>query len=371
METKEIEITPDTLSGWLNKGKPVYIIDVRTKDQREEWAIPNSIHVDVYARLNANDTTVFDSINLPSNIPIVTVCGGGKMSLIAAEQLQQKGFEAFSLTGGMKAWNYAWNTADLNFAEKDLKIIQVRRSAKGCLSYIAGSATEAIVIDASLDPSVYIELAKKNDWTICYVMDTHIHADYISRTRELAETAKAKHLFIKQAQVNYPFTEVTHGDEFSFGNSSFEILHTPGHTWESTSYKIGHEVIFTGDTLFVDGVGRPDLKASKEEAIIKAKQLFNTLKQLLKLPSNSLVLPAHTSGAVPFDAKPIVATLGTIVKNVKMLSLSETEFIKYTLTRIPPTPPNYLTIAELNKKGNHVASDRAELEAGANRCAIA
>ncbi len=370
MENKESEISTQTLSKWLTENKPVYILDVRPKSEREEWSIPGSIHADIYDKLKSNDPEAFNTLALPENTPIVIVCAGGKTSLIAAEKLKQKGIAVLSLQGGMKAWNYAWNNAEINFPGKDTKIIQVRRSAKGCLSYIVGSANEGIVVDASLDPSIYIDLAKINNWKIKYAMDTHIHADYISRTRELANECGAKHLFIDQATVNYPFIKVKDNDIIPFGNTSFQIIHTPGHTCESTSYKIGEAAILTGDTLFVDGVGRPDLKANQEEAVLKAKLLYQSLKQLLSNSPKMIVLPAHTSNAVPFDNKLIAATLMEINQNVSMLSLSVENFIDYTLTRIPPTPPNYQTIAELNKNGAHDGYVIADLEAGANRCAI-
>ena len=147
-------------------------------------------------------------------------------------------------------------------------------------------------------------------------------------------------------------------------------MHTPGHTLESTTYKIDG-LAFTGDTLFIDGVGRPDLKADQEEAIQKSKQLHHSLKRLLELNSSVIVLPAHSSKAVPFDGKLLGESIGVLKEKLDLLKLNESEFVQYTLSRIPPTPPNYLTIAGLNKKGSYEGYQLSELEAGANRCAIA
>jgi glyoxylase-like metal-dependent hydrolase (beta-lactamase superfamily II)/rhodanese-related sulfurtransferase len=368
MVAEYLKIDVKTLASWLLKSKPLTILDVRSKHEREEWSIPGSIHADVYQKLKAGERDVFSDFTLP-DAPIVTICGAGKTSLIAAEQLREKGLEAYSLDGGMKAWNFAWNIAEVSF--KDFKVIQVRRSAKGCLSYIVGSQHEAIVIDAALDPEVYQNLANENGWKISYVMDTHIHADYISRTRELATASGAIHLMIEKAKVDYAFFPIKDGAVVSFGDTFLEVIHTPGHTLESVSYKIGDQVVFTGDTLFIDGVGRPDLKADHDEAIKKSAQLYKSLKRLLELGSSTLVLPAHTSDSVAFDGKLLTSSIGTIKEKLQLLSLSEPEFIQYTLSRIPPTPPNYLTIAELNKVGSHEGYTPSELEAGANRCAIA
>jgi glyoxylase-like metal-dependent hydrolase (beta-lactamase superfamily II)/rhodanese-related sulfurtransferase len=368
MVVEDLKIDVKTLVSWLTKKKPATILDIRPKQEREEWSIPGSIHADVYQKLKDGQKNVFSNYKFPDS-PIVTVCGAGKTSRIAAEQLKEKGFEAYSLDGGMKAWNFAWNMAEVSF--RDLKVVQVRRSAKGCLSYIVGSSNEAIVIDAALDPEVYQNLAKENGWRIRYVMDTHIHADYISRTRELANASNAIHIMVDKASVDYPFSSIRHGDVVSFGKATLEVIHTPGHTLESTSYKIGDLVVFTGDTLFINGVGRPDLKADHDEVIKKSAQLYRSLRRLLELGPSTLVLPAHSSEAVPFDGKLLTSSIGAIKEKLELLKLNENEFIQYTLSRIPPTPPNYLTIAELNKKGSYAGYSPSELEAGANRCAIA
>ncbi len=368
MVDEDLKIDAKKLASWLSKKEPVTILDVRPKEEREEWSIPGSIHADVYQKIKAGENNVFSDYKLPDG-PVVTVCGAGKTSMIAAEQLRRKGFEAYSLQGGMKAWNFVWNIAEISFG--DFKIIQVRRSAKGCLSYIVGSNNEAVVIDASLDPAVYQNLAKENGWKIRYVMDTHIHADYISRTRELSKASGAVHVMIDKANVDYTFSPVKDGDVVLFGKAPLEVIHTPGHTWESTSYKIKDLVVFTGDTLFIDGVGRPDLKANNDEAVKKSEQLYKSLSRLLQLGTSTLVLPAHTSDAVPFDGKLLTSSIGAIKENLQLLKLSKTEFVQYTVSRIPPAPPNYLTIAGLNKKGSYKGYSPYDLEAGANRCAIA
>jgi glyoxylase-like metal-dependent hydrolase (beta-lactamase superfamily II)/rhodanese-related sulfurtransferase len=369
MIVENLKIDVADLSSWLSDQRPVTVLDVRSKAEREEWSISGSIHADVYNKLKAGDQNTFDNVLLDIERPIVTVCASGKTSLKAAEILKQKGYDAYSLEGGMKAWNFAWNSAEIVFP--NVRIIQVRRSSKGCLSYIIGSQGEAIVIDASLDPQVYMDLARANSWSIKYVTDTHIHADYISRTRELASASMAKHLLMEKAEVNYPFNPVKGGERIQIGNTPIEILHSPGHTMESTSFKLGDDAIFTGDTLFVDGVGRPDLKADHDEAIRRSKLLYSSLLKLLNLPGSTLVLPAHLATAVPFDGKLVAASIGNLVNKLDVLRLSEDEFVKYTSSRIPPTPPNYLIIVSLNKQGSHEGHNPAELEAGANRCAIA
>lgn len=368
MEDSKISVAE--LQKKLDKKEPVFILDVRPAAQRQEWRIAESIHVDAYTRLNAGDNTVLDEIDIPENMTVVTVCAAGRTSMMASEALRKKGVQSYSLEGGMKAWNYAWNTAELDFPD-EVKVIQIRRAAKGVLSYIVGSAKEAIVIDASLNPEIYLDIAHDNGWSIKYVLDTHVHADFISRTRDLAKASGAAHVLIDKAQVEFGFISVASGHSVSFGKSSLQFIHTPGHTWESTTFKLNDIAVFTGDTLFVDGIGRPDLKADQNEAVEKAKLLYHTLKRLFSLPSSIVVLPAHTSKTVLFDGKIIGDSLSNVTKRINLSELSELQFIDYALSKIPPTPPNYQTIAGLNKSGFYEGHPLADLEAGGNHCAIA
>ncbi|HYC84502.1 MAG TPA: rhodanese-like domain-containing protein, partial [Chryseosolibacter sp.] len=256
-------ITVEELRQRLSANEPIFILDVRPIEQRNEWRIAGSAHVNAYAQLNEGDDSALDMVEIPKQATVVTVCAAGRTSLLASRLLRRKGIEAFSLEGGMKAWNYSWNTAEVSLGTT--KIIQVRRPAKGVLSYVAGSLAEAVVIDAALDPEVYVRIAEDNGWTIRYVMDSHVHADFVSRTRELARVTGARHLMIDEAKVDFEFAPVTAGGSIHFGDTQLTFLHTPGHTWESTTFQIEDKAVFTGDTLFTDGVGRPDLKAELPE----------------------------------------------------------------------------------------------------------
>lgn len=365
----EKTITVRELQDHLDKKHNIFILDVRPSEQRNEWKIADSAHVDAYKQLNAGDDTALDMVEVPDNATVVTVCAAGRTSLLASNLLQRKGVKAYSLEGGMKAWNYAWNSAEIEFSTA--KVIQVRRPAKGVLSYVIGSGGEAVVIDAALDPDVYQNIAKQNGWEIKYAMDTHIHADYVSRTRDLAKASGAKHLLIENAQVTFDFESVKDGAKLSFGNTEIEFIYTPGHTWESTTFRLNNNAIFSGDTLFTDSIGRPDLKADKVEGAEKAKALHRSLKKLVSLNSEILVLPAHTSNTVRFDSKLVADTISNIASKINLIELSESAFVEYTATRIPPTPPNYELIASINKKGSYDDHILADLEAGGNHCAIA
>lgn len=299
---------------------------------------------------------------------MVTFCASGNLSKFAAKVLTDKGFEAYSLQGGMKAWNYAFDTAVLEF--ENFKIIQIRRNAKGCLSYIIGSKNTALVVDASLDPAIYINIAKNEGWKIDFVTDTHIHADYVSRTKDLSSFTGAAHLLNSVANVEYPFVPFTNNEIILIGDIEIKTISTPGHTWESTTFLVDNQVLLTGDTLFTDGIGRPDLKAGKKEAERKSKTLYKSLELIKSFADDILILPAHISDPVEIGQSAIAKTLGQVKKAVPALSFNIEHFVENIMKKIPPTPPNYLTITKINKSGKLGDFNISELEAGANRCAI-
>jgi glyoxylase-like metal-dependent hydrolase (beta-lactamase superfamily II) len=170
---------------------------------------------------------------------------------------------------------------------------------------------------------------------------------------------------------------------------TLRAIHTPGHTNGSMSFIIEYSpndnnnnnnvndknptnsYLFTGDTLFVDGVGRPDLRDQTKKF---AELLYDTYhKKILQLPDDTVVLPAHFNGTsiALKHTVPILETLGTIKKRVKLLSMTKDEFIDYVADTVQPRPGNYRTIISINKKMlPHNEIEMADLEAGPNSCAI-
>jgi glyoxylase-like metal-dependent hydrolase (beta-lactamase superfamily II) len=284
--------------------------------------------------------------------------------------LRQRGIPVASLQGGMRAWSLAWNVAPVALANSPAEIIQLRRTGKGCLSYLIGSNGVAAVIDAAVEPEAYIGLAAARDWKIQSVVETHIHADHLSRGRVLAERLDATLYLPAQQRVSYPFTPLHDGDGFALGSSRLDVLGSPGHTFESACYLLDRTALFTGDTLFLSTVGRPDLAAkADEETRTRARLLYASLRKLLNLSRETLVLPGHTSEPIAFDRTPITARLGDVRSKATLLALSEAEFVDAIVARIPPPPGNHLTIVQYNERGE-LPDDPTTLEAGANRCAI-
>jgi len=368
MKKERGSIHVDTLRSWLEEDKPVFILDVRPKEQREEWQIPGSHYLDAYKRLNEGDTSILDEIEIPAHAKVVTVCAAGRISQIASDALREKGIDAYSLEGGMKAWSTAWNVARKIFT--DFEVLQIRRTGKGCLSYIISSNSDAIIIDASLPVEVYAKLLQQYKLELKYVIETHIHADHLSRSNEVAHYFQAPLFLPVPNKVQFPYNGITAGTTFLIGETTLRSIPTPGHTLESVSFYIEDSVVFTGDTIFTNGVGRPDLKASTEESRQKATLLYQSLQKLLSLPDSVLIFPAHTNRPVDFDGKMINITIGNARNEIAMLHSAEQDFVNTLLQKIPPTPANYLSIVERNLTGDFSDINTNDLEAGANRCAI-
>ena len=348
-------------------GRPVTVVDVRSPSD-VDWEIPGSIHLDAYGDLQSGRLGLLAELNPPPG-PVVTVCEVGRTAAIATDLLRAKGVEALTLDGGIRAWSLAWNTAQTTIS--GCEVVQVRRTGKGCLSYIVESQSEAVVIDASVDCDVYARLLRERGWRLVAVADTHIHADHLSRSKLLAHLEGAGLLLPAQDRTHYPFRPVADGDRIAFGSAALVAMRTPGHTEESTTYLLDGTAALTGDTLFLNSVGRPDLNGgTRQELASHARLLHRSVSRLLQLPEAAQVLPGHVSEPILFDGRVLATTVGTIRNTVDLARLDSAAFVEAVLARLPPNPPNHSRIVELNERGE-IPGDPSELEAGANRCAIA
>src|SRR5438874_7156719 len=335
-----LTISPEGLRELLEGGAPVIVLDVRPAAERAEWSIPGSVHADVYEALRRRDSNALADFHPTNGSRVVTVCAAGKTSMLAAERLRARGLDAVSLEGGMRAWSMAWNTAEVPCPGSTARIVQLRRTGKGCLSYLIGSNGEAAVVDASLEPQIYHRVADEHGWRIRAVLETHLHADHLSRARALAVDTGARLCLPTTDRVSFEYAPLNDGDTLRVGSADLRVLHTPGHTSESACYLLDERALFTGDTLFLAAVGRPDLEASAEQARRRAHLLYASLQRLVALPSETVVLPAHTSEPVAFHRRPLTATLQEVQQRTSLLRETEEMFVSRILARLPPTPPN-------------------------------
>ena len=231
--------------------------------------------------------------------------------------------------------------------------------AKG--AYYIQSDGECAIIDPLREYSTYIDLAKKNNAEIKYIFETHFHADFVSGHLDLSNKTGAEIIFGPSAETSFKSTIAADGQEFKIGKLTIKTLHTPGHTLESTCFLLLNEnkkpiCIFTGDTLFIGDVGRPDL-AIKSDLTQEdlAGMLFNSLrKKIMTLPDDVIIYPAHGAGSACGKnmSKETFDTLGNQKKlNYALANLTKEEFIKELTTGILPAPQYFVKNAMLNKNG--------------------
>ncbi len=360
-------ISVEELRARLDRGDPVTVLDIRPEEDHDEWHIPGSLNIPLYDHLDEDEIPQLDPVE-GRDQPVVTVCPRGITAVAATRALQDRGIQALTLEGGLRAWTLAWNTAELEPTPAGTTVLQIRRTGKGCLSYIVASGDQAAVVDPALDPELFMELARERGWTITHVIETHVHADHLSRAKPLAEATGAVHLLPDGAPVAFAHEAIRGGDTIELGSAHVEVLATPGHTPESITLLVDDHALLTGDTLFAAGVGRPDLEAG-DGVPERARALHASLQRLLALPPELVVLPAHAPGPLAFDGRIHSARLGELPARIDVLGLEEAAFVETVMDRLPENPPNHGRIVKHNRAGTLPESDVIELEAGANRCA--
>jgi len=241
----------------------------------------------------------------------------------------------------------------------------VKQLYTGCLSeaaYYIESNGEAAIIDPLRDIDDYLEIASERKSTIKYIFETHFHADFVSGHLDLAKVTDAAIVFGPDTQTKFPVHIARDGEAFKIGALTVEVLHTPGHTLESSCYLLKDEngkdhCIFTGDTLFVGDVGRPDLAQKSDELTMNdlAGLMYDSLqKKILPLADNVIVYPAHGAGSSCGKnlGPETFSTIGEEKKfNYALQQKTKTGFVK-AVTDGLETPPDYFPInARINKEG--------------------
>jgi glyoxylase-like metal-dependent hydrolase (beta-lactamase superfamily II)/rhodanese-related sulfurtransferase len=239
----------------------------------------------------------------------------------------------------------------------------------GCLahaSYYIGSENEAAIIDPQRDVQQYLDEAEANGQKIKYIIETHSHADFVSGHLELSEKTGAEIIYGQQANTTFPTHKVKDGDELQIGKINLKFLETPGHTPEGITILAQAEgetdKLFTGDTLFIGDVGRPDLVGSKGfTAEQMAAQLYDSLhEKILPLPDETEVYPAHGAGSLCGKSlsKETWSTLGNQRQNNYALQpMSKEEFIKIVAADQPEVPAYFPKSAAKNLAGSRALED--------------
>ncbi|HZQ25009.1 MAG TPA: rhodanese-like domain-containing protein [Terriglobales bacterium] len=234
----------------------------------------------------------------------------------------------------------------------------------GCLahaSYMLGSDGEAVVVDPQRDVDIYIQAAAEHQLKITHIFETHLHADFVSGHKELAERTAAKICIGARANATFPHIALNDGFELRVGKIRIQALETPGHTCESTCLLITDEeksarpwAVLTGDTLFIGDVGRPDLSKTHSPEEL-AGLLYDSLhEKLLTLPDDVIVYPAHGAGSLCGRnmRSEKSSTIGTErLTNYALQIKSRQEFIRELTTNLPARPEYFLQDAEMNREG--------------------
>ncbi len=239
----------------------------------------------------------------------------------------------------------------------------IKQIYTACLSeaaYFIESGGEAIVIDPLRDIEPYLELAKEKNSVIKYIFETHFHADFVSGHLDLSKQTQAPIVYGPNTETNFPIHLAKDGEIFKIGKITIEVLHTPGHTIESTCYLLKDELekpycIFTGDTLFVGDVGRPDLSSGDMTTEELAGIMYDTLQnKILPLNDDIIVYPAHGPGSsCGKDLGPeTFSTIGEQKKNNYALQpQTKEEFIKAVTSGLVEAPAYFPINAKINKEG--------------------
>lgn len=373
-----------------------FVLDVRNREEFERFRLEGrrplpAVNIPYFEMLElGGKDDMLDSLvayieqnladQLPSDQPTLAVCAKGGTSEFVAQGLRRLGYAGANLQGGMKAWGEFYATRAL-VEGADLAIYQISRPARGCLSYVVASGGEAIVIDPLRHLSAYLGLIRDRNLTVEAVIDTHGHADHISGGLALAACTGASYYLHPHDAIHpmdvlpatFPYEFLRDGQVFRVGTHELKALHIPGHTLGLVAFQLDERYLFSGDSIFIRSIARPDLGGKAESW---APLHGRSLRRLLGLPGAITVLPGHFSGLDEADDDGrFAASLDDLKKRneglVKLQRESEEGFVRYLLESLPKFVPEYVDIKRVNagllEPGEEEA---ATLELGKNECAL-
>ncbi|AUZ26557.1 hypothetical protein C1T28_08370 [Bacillus subtilis] len=356
--------------------EPLFILDVRNENDFSDWKIEGHY----FDHLNVPYFDLLDGVEdilekIPSDKEVLVVCAKEGSSVMVSEMLFEAGLSVSYLKGGMKAWSEHLEPVKVGDLKDGGEMYQFVRIGKGCLSYMVISNGEAAIIDATRMVDFFIDFAKEKGATITHVFDTHLHADHISGGRVIAEKTKATYwLPPKDAEeVVFDYQPLEEGNDIIIGNTRIRIqpIYSPGHTIGSTSFIVDDQYLLSGDILFIDSIGRPDLAGMAEDWVGDLRQtLYSRYKALSK---DLIVLPAHFMIIDELNEDGSVGKKLSVLfaENHGLNMLDEADFRHLVTDHLPPQPNAYQEIRETNMgKINPDEEKQREMEIGPNRCAI-
>ncbi|MGM0592754.1 MAG: MBL fold metallo-hydrolase [Halobacteriota archaeon] len=377
-------ITAEQLADKIDADERFTLIDTRPEDSFEAWHVRDAENVPYDPDEGLSEDQLNEVNALVDGRPVVAICGKGLTSTPFAFDLDEHGYDdVLVVTGGMEEWSKLYEVVSIETSSDDLVVRQVQLRAKGCLGYIVGSkqAEETVVVDATRQTDQFKVAAQDAGLSITRVFDTHVHADHISGSSALADEVGVPYHLGEAASergVEYEYEPLSDGEVIEVGNVEIVAFHTPGHTSEMMNYLVDSELLLTGDTLFVDSVGRTELQFGEDDASRGAELLYDSLHEtILDLPDDTTILPGHLT--VTNDGRyengspgePLDARLGDLREELDFLGLDREAFVERLTEDAPEKPPNYERVIAINT-GKETVDDEGEateLELGPNNCA--
>jgi len=374
----ELSLSAKELYNKIDNEEDVFILDIRAEEDYDEWHITHkNVGIMNYPYFNMLSEIPTDlKSELPDDKEIITVCAKGKSSEMISEMLVEEGYTSQSLDTGMIGWADVLVRKEIPTQSSESKIYQYIRPSSGCLSYLIKSGSDIAIIDP-LHRFVdrYIEDANKMSAEIRYSIDTHIHADHVSGLYDLSEETNAERVVLDQVDnrgIEYDVTKVEDGHTLQLGDTEIEVMFAPGHTTGQTAF-YNNGVLFTGDSIFIDSIARPDLEDADESEEM-ASVLYDTVTNIItEYDDDTIIAPAHASENTKINANindTYTAYLIDTLEEIDALSYSKSNFVDYIVTDMPSKPSNFKNIIEYNKGLTDESDDTLfELELGPNNCA--
>ena len=357
--------------------KPLFILDVRNESDFNDWKVEGDsveiINIPYFDLLDGVDEALD---RIPSDRQVLVVCAKEGSSKFVAEQLIEAGrTNVHYLEGGMKSWSEHLEPVKIGDLNGGGALYQFVRIGKGCLSYMVVSNGEAAVVDTLRMTDVFERFAKEQGAHIKHTLDTHLHADHISGGRKLAEQTGATYwLPPKDAgEVTFAYEKLEEGCDITVGNTKIGIqpVYSPGHTIGSTSFIVDDRYLLTGDILFVESIGRPDLAGKAEDWVSDLREtLYSRYKELAQ---DLIVLPAHFGKATELgEGGKVSAKLSDLYRDNPGLNMKDEDAFRRAVTEnLPPQPNAYQEIRQTNMgKITPSEEEQREMEIGPNRCAV-
>jgi len=390
-------LTASELKAKLDRDDPLVVFDVRPREMTETWRVEGRDNVrfvnvpyrEMVPQGAADDDPVGKigryaqdqlSAELPAGVEIVTVCAKGISSADATAAFQQLGYEAYTLDGGMNAWGNFYDVKTVVETDK-LGLYQITRPARGCVSHVVISEGEAAVVDPLRHIDPYRQLVRDHGAEMRHVLDTHGQADHISGGPRLAQQMNVDYWLhpydaihpIDMLPARLDFAYLQDGQTFHVGGTEIEAIHIPGHTLGNVAFRTNGQYLLTGDSVFIASIARPDLGGKGETW---APLHYRSLRRLLELPDDTVVLPGHFNAPDEADESAIYrAKLGDLKETnegLRMAQESERTFVDFILDSLPTFPEQYVDIKRVN--AGLIVPDETEvstLETGRNVCALA